>query len=97
MRRRGSSARNNAQRLKPEFMGLNCVNGHFERAANEFGTGRRSFEPRNSASSDGMLHFLQNAFDHQFHPSGVGRVLVVLRAVAIKGFIVEAQEVRLLG
>jgi hypothetical protein len=81
--------------VKPELTGLNCVNGHSERATDEFGTGRGSFEPRSSASSDGMLRFLQNAFDHPFHQSGVGRVVVVLRAVAIKGFIVEAQEVRL--
>ena len=37
----------------------------------------------------GVLHSLQDAFDHEFHPTGVGGVGVVLRAMAIKQSIVE--------
>jgi len=37
----------------------------------------------------GVLHSLQEAFDHEFHPSGVGGVGVVLRAMAIKESIGE--------
>jgi CelD/BcsL family acetyltransferase involved in cellulose biosynthesis len=37
----------------------------------------------------GVLHSLQDAFDHKFHPSGVGGMGVVLRAMVIKESIVE--------
>jgi CelD/BcsL family acetyltransferase involved in cellulose biosynthesis len=37
----------------------------------------------------GVLHSLQDAFDHEFHPSGVGAFGVVLRAMAIKESIAE--------
>jgi CelD/BcsL family acetyltransferase involved in cellulose biosynthesis len=40
-------------------------------------------------TSGGVLHSLQDAFDHEFHPRGVGGVGVVLRAMAIKEAIVE--------
>jgi CelD/BcsL family acetyltransferase involved in cellulose biosynthesis len=37
----------------------------------------------------GVLHSLQDAFDHEFHPSGVGGYGVVLRAMVIKDSIRE--------
>jgi CelD/BcsL family acetyltransferase involved in cellulose biosynthesis len=37
----------------------------------------------------GVLHSLQDAFDHEFHPRGVGGLGVILRAMAIKESIVE--------
>ena len=37
----------------------------------------------------GVLHSLQDAFDNEFHPSGVGAFGVVLRAMAIKESIAE--------
>jgi CelD/BcsL family acetyltransferase involved in cellulose biosynthesis len=37
----------------------------------------------------GVLHSLQDAFDHEFHPRGVGGAGVVLRAMAIKQSILE--------
>jgi hypothetical protein len=37
----------------------------------------------------GVLHSLQDAFDHEFHPNGVGGVGVILRALAIKESIAE--------
>lgn len=36
-----------------------------------------------------VLHSLQDAFDHEFHPSGVGGLGVVLRRIAIKESIAE--------
>jgi CelD/BcsL family acetyltransferase involved in cellulose biosynthesis len=38
---------------------------------------------------NGVLHSLQDAFDHEFHPRGVGGLGVVLRAMAIKESILE--------
>jgi CelD/BcsL family acetyltransferase involved in cellulose biosynthesis len=37
----------------------------------------------------GVLHSLQDAFDHEFHPRGVGGVGVVLRAMIIQECIIE--------
>ena len=37
----------------------------------------------------GVLHSLQEAFDHEFHPPGVGGVGVVLRGMAIRECIAE--------
>jgi CelD/BcsL family acetyltransferase involved in cellulose biosynthesis len=37
----------------------------------------------------GVLHSLQDAFDHEFHPNGVGALGVVLRGLVIKESIVE--------
>ena len=37
----------------------------------------------------GVLHSLQDAFDHEFHPSGIGGLGVILRAKVIKECIVE--------
>jgi CelD/BcsL family acetyltransferase involved in cellulose biosynthesis len=37
----------------------------------------------------GVLHSLQDAFDHKFHPSGVGGLGVILRALAIRESIAE--------
>jgi CelD/BcsL family acetyltransferase involved in cellulose biosynthesis len=37
----------------------------------------------------GVLHSLQDAFDHEFHPMGIGGMGVILRAMVIKESIVE--------
>jgi len=40
----------------------------------------------------GVLHSLQDAFDHEFHPNTVGALGVILRAMVIKESIVEGLE-----
>ena len=46
---------------------------------------------------NGILHSLQEAFDRDFHPPGVGGVGVVLRGMAIKACIDEGIQVRFPG